>query len=119
MASYSREKLSGSTNGKPIKVAATAIGSGTTIHTAIAGTTAWDEIYLWVTNTDTNARLLTLSFGATTDPDGLICKAVSIPAACAPIPILTGQILQNGLAVLAACSVADLLLISGYVNRIA
>ena len=38
MATYSKQLLSGGTNGKNIKVAATAT-AGTTIHTAIAGTT--------------------------------------------------------------------------------
>jgi len=50
MAIYKR-KLSGSTDGKPIKVVATAT-AGTTIHTAVAGTTAgtFDEIWLYAYN---------------------------------------------------------------------
>ena len=43
MATYSKQLLSGGTNGKNIKVAATAT-AGTTIHTAVAGTTDIDEI---------------------------------------------------------------------------
>lgn len=117
MATYSRQLLSGSTNGKAIKVVATAT-AGTTIHTAIAGTTAYDELYLWVTNTDTSARTLTIEFGGVTDPDCLIVKALSIPASSPPIPILTGQVLQNALVVGAFASAANVLLISGYVNRI-
>ncbi len=39
MATYSKVLLSGSTNGKQIKVAATAT-PGTTIHTAVTGTTS-------------------------------------------------------------------------------
>ncbi|HEY1191392.1 MAG TPA: hypothetical protein VGE74_27405, partial [Gemmata sp.] len=85
MASYSREKLSGSTNGKPIKVAATAT-AGTTIHTAQSGATGWDEIYCWVTNTSASAVNLTIEFGGTTDPDNLIVKQLSIPANSPPIP---------------------------------
>ncbi len=116
----SRAKLSGSTDGKPIKVAATSIGSGTTIHTATTSTSAgvWDEVYLYVTNTDGSAVTLTLSWGATTDPDGLISKTVSIPALTGPVCIVPGLILQNGLAILAAGGSANLLLITGYVNKI-
>jgi hypothetical protein len=116
MATYSRQLLSGSTNGKSISVAATGT-PGTTIHTAIAGTTSFDEIYAWVTNTDTVARNLTIEFGGTA-AGNLICKTLSIPALSAPIPILTGQILQNALVVGAFADSANVLLITGYVNRI-
>lgn len=118
MPSYSREKLSGSTNGKSVKVAATAT-PGTAIHTAQSGTTGWDEVYLWVSNTSGSAVLLTIEFGGTSDPDNLIVKQLSIPANSPPIPILTGQMLQNALAVAAFASVANVLLCTGYVNRIA
>ncbi len=115
MATYTKLKLSGSTDGKPIKVAATAT-AGTTIHTAHA--TSLDELWLWVTNTDTSARTLTIEFGSVTDPDGLIVKAVEIPLSSVPIPIVTGQILTNSLVVGAFASSANKLLITGYVNRI-
>jgi hypothetical protein len=117
MASYTRQLLSGSTNGKPIKVGATST-PGTTIHTAISGTTGFDEIYLWVSNTESSAVALTIEFGGTTDPDDLICKTVSIPANSPPIPIVTGQVLQNGLVVKAFAASANDLNITGYVNRI-
>jgi len=117
MATYSRQLLSGSTNGKPIKVVATAT-AGTTIHTAVSGTSGFDEVYAWVTNTSGAAVTLTIEFGGTTDPDQLIVKALSIPANSPPIPILTGQVLQNGLTIGAFAGSANVLLISGYVNRI-
>lgn len=118
MATYTREKLSASTNGKSIKVAATAT-AGTTFHTAVAGTTSWDEIYAWVSNTSANAVNLTIEFGGVTDPDNLIVKTLSIPPLSPPIPILTGQMLQNSLVCAAFASVANVLLITGYTNRIA
>ena len=117
MPSYSREKLSGSTNGKSVKVAATAT-AGTTVHTALSGTTGWDEVYLWVTNTSGSAVALTIEFGGTTDPDNLLVKQLSIPANSPPIPIVTGQMLQNGLTVAAFAGTANVLLLTGYVNRI-
>ncbi len=117
MAIYSRQLLSGSTNGKPVKIAATST-LGTTIHTAIAGTASFDEMYVWVTNTDTAGHTLTIEYGGATDPDCLIAKALSIPASSPPIPILTGQVLQNGLVVTAFADTANKLLLTGYVNRI-
>lgn len=118
MATYSVVLLSGSTDGDPIKVAATAT-AGTTIHTAVSGTTSWDEVWLWVTNTDSAARTLTVEWGGTTDPDHLILKAVSIPANSGPILIVPGIRLNNGGVIRAFASSANVLLISGNVNRIA
>lgn len=107
----------GSGHGLPILVAATAIGSGTTIHTATSSTTGYDEIWLWVSNTHTSAVPLTLGWGGTTDPDHVICNAVSIPPNSGPIPIVSGLILRNSLVVKAAGGTTNELLISGYVNR--
>lgn len=120
MATFTKQLLSGSTNGRPIKVAATSIGSGTTIHTALTGTSGRDLVFLFVTNTHTSPVTLTIGFGGTTDPDDLIVKAISIPpgADCPPIPIVTGQPLNNALLVRAAASSANLLLISGWVDRV-
>lgn len=117
MATFSRILLSGSTSGRPIKVVATAT-PGTTIHTAVAGATSFDEIYLWVTNTDTVTRALTIEWGGTTDPDDLITKTFSISANSAPYPIITGVNLNGGLVVKAFASAANIMVISGYVNRI-
>lgn len=118
MASYARQLLSGSTSGKPIKVVQTAT-PGTLIHTATAGSSAFDEVYLWVANTTGAAVNLTLEWGGATDPDDLLCKSVSIPANSGPIPIAVGQVLNGGLSVRAFASSANALQISGYVNRIA
>ena len=49
MATYSRILLSGSTSGKPIPVAATST-PGTAVHTAVSGSTGFDELYLWASN---------------------------------------------------------------------
>ena len=117
MATFSRILLSGSTSGKSIKVVATAT-AGTAIHTAVSGAVSYDEIYAWVTNTSTSTVTLTVEYGGVSDPDNLIVKALVIPASSPPIPILTGQVLNGGLAVAAFASSANVLLITGYVNRI-
>lgn len=117
MATYSRILLSGSTSGRAIKVAATAT-PGTAIHTAIAGAVSYDEVYLWATNTDTAARTITVEFGGVADPDDLIVKSYTIPANSPPIPLVTGQVLNGGLLVKAFASSANVVLVSGFVNRI-
>lgn len=117
MATYSRQLLSGSTNGRAIPVAATAT-PGTLLHTAIAGTSAFDELYLWVSNVTTAAATLTIEWGGVTDPGDHMTKAFSIPANSPPIPVVTGQVLQNGLVVRAFSGTASALNITGYVNRI-
>lgn len=116
MATYTKVKLSGSTDGKPIKIAATAT-AGTTVHTAHA--TALDELWIWLTNTDTVDRTVTVEFGGVTNPDCLILKTVTIPALSPPIPVVTGQLLTNSLVVGIFASSANVVLASGYVNRIA
>lgn len=117
MPSIAPVHLSGGSTGDPIKVAATAIGSGTTIHTGVSGTTSFDSVTLYVTNTDTSARTLTIGWGGTTDPDHLIMKAVSIPASSGPIPIITGLRVNGGNVIVAAADTANVLLITGTVDR--
>lgn len=116
MATFERRKLSASTDGKPIAVAATA-SPGTTIHTAISGTRGFDEVYLWATNTDNAARSVTVEFGGTGIGDRLVDQ-YSIPGNSNPIPLALGQVLQNGLTIAAFADVASKINISGYVNRI-
>jgi len=117
MATYSRVLLSGSTNGKPIPVAATA-SAGTLIHTAVTGTSGFDEVYLWASNVTGSAATLTIEYGGVTDPGDHAVKALSIPANSEPIPILTGQNINNALVVRAFSGTASAINITGFVNRI-
>lgn len=118
MATYSRVLLSGSTNGRAIPVAAIAT-PGTAVHTAIAGTTSFDEIYLWASNVTGASATLTIEWGGVLDPGDHMTKAVSIPANSPPIPIATGQVLNNGSLVKAFSGTANAINLTGYVNRIA
>jgi hypothetical protein len=111
---FTKVVLSGSTNGKQIKVVATAT-AGTTIHTASA--TALDEIWLWAVNSDTTARKLTVEWGEATAPDGNI--EVTIPAESGYLMVVPGLVLTNSLVVKAFAATANVILINGYVNRIA
>ena len=115
MASFTKLKLSGSTDGKQIKVAATAT-PGTTIHTAVSGTSDYDEIWLYVTNNHTAAVALTIEFGGTTSPDDLIQQ--SIPAKTGLYLLVPGLVLQNGAVVKAFAGTTNVISVSGWVNRI-
>lgn len=116
MATYSKQLLSGSTNGKAIKVVATAT-AGTLIHTAVAGTSSLDEIWLYAHNTSASAVKLTIEYGGTTSPDDHV--EISVPAEGAGmVLIVPGVLLQNGLVVRAFAATANVVNIFGYVNRI-
>lgn len=118
MATYSRVLLGGSTNGKEIAVAGSSVTSTTTIHTAIAGTSSFDEVYLWATNVNSSAATLSITWGNTTTADH-ICSSLSLPANSPPIPIVTGQVLNNGLLVGAYSGTVSVINLGGFVNRIA
>ena len=109
----SRQLLSGSTNGRGVKVAATAT-PGTTIHTAHA--TSLDEVWLWCVNTDTAARKLTVEFGGTTSPDDLI--EVAIPSESGLVLVSPGLTVTGGVVVRAFAATANVLVVMGHVNRI-
>lgn len=117
MATYSKQLLSGSTNGRAIPVAATAT-AGTLIHTATAADNGFDEVYMWVSNVTGSAATLTVEWGGVTDPGDHLVKAYSVPANSPPIPIATGQVLRGGLVVRAFSGTASALNVTGYVNRI-
>ena len=116
MATFSKQLLSGSTNGKGIKVAATAT-AGTLIHTAIAGTSSIDEVWLYAHNTSASSVKLTLEWGEATAPDGNIEITIGSEGT-GLILIAPGIPLQNGLVVRAFAGTANVLNVFGYVNRI-
>jgi hypothetical protein len=119
MATYSKQILSGSTQGKAIKVVATA-STGTTIHATNTSATTEDEIWLYAYNSSSASVILTIQFGGTTAVDNDI--KLSIPATSGLTLITPGLILTGtGSAsntVYAYAGTANVITISGYVNRI-
>lgn len=116
MATYSKRVLSGSTDGRPIKIAATAT-PGTTIHTATATSGEIDELWLWAVNTYTVTHKLTVEWGGTTAPDDLI--EVGIPAGSGLVLVVPGLPVRNGVIVRAFAAAANVVNVVGYANRIA
>lgn len=118
MATFTKLVLSGSTDGRPIKVAATGT-PGTTIHTASTTATHFDEVWLYAQNTDTTARKLTVEWGGTSSPDDLI--EITIPAESGLTLVAPGLPIKGNaspLVVRAFAASANVVTILGYVNRI-
>ena len=115
MATYSKELLSGSTEGKGILVAADET-PGTTIHTAVSGTTDIDEIWLYAVNAHSADIKLTLEWGEATEPNGNI--EITVPAEEGLMLLVPGLLLQNELVVKAFAGTGSEIVIHGYVNKI-
>lgn len=113
MATISKQFLSGSTNGRGVKVAATAT-AGTTIHTAHA--TAKDEVWLFAYNSHTADVELTIEWGGATDPDDHI--VLTVPKDSGLLTVVPGLIISNSLVVRAFAGTANVIVLTGYVNRI-
>jgi hypothetical protein len=119
MASFTKNILSASTDGRAIKVAATS-SPGTTIHTGPSSASEFDEVWLYAMNTDTASRKLTVEWGGTSAPDDLI--EIFLPAEPGLVLIAPGLLIKGNatpLLVRAFAGTADVVTIHGYVNRIA
>lgn len=114
MATFTKVALSASTDGLPVKVAATAT-AGTTIHTAHA--TALDEIWLYAYNGHTADVVLTIEYGGATVPDQNIVLTVTTKAGL--ILVIPGLLLTNSKVLKAFAATANVITLSGFVNRIA
>lgn len=120
MASLSKVLLSGSTQGRQIKVAATA-SPGTTVHATGTSSSVIDEIWLYAVNSDATDRKLTIEYGSTSSPDDLI--EFTVPAESGLYLIVPGLCLTGtGSAantIRAFCATTNVVMVSGFVNRIA
>ena len=92
MATFTKTLLSGSTQGKPIKVAATAT-TGTTIHATGTSSTTIDEVWLYAFNSSTGPVSLTVEYGGTTAPDQNI--VISVPPTSGLTLVVPGLILTG------------------------
>ena len=110
-----KSKLSGSTNGKLIKVGATAT-PGTLIHTAVAGITDLDEIWIYAVNISNAKVNLTIEWGGVASPADLV--EVGIQGGEGFILVIPGAVLNNGKIVRAFAGLANVINILGWVNEI-
>lgn len=105
---------SGSTNGRPIALAATAT-PGTLLHTATSTAGQVDEVYVWLANIDTETRQVTLEVGGTGTSDQWI---VSIDAKAGGALVLPGIRFNGGVAIRAFADSANKVNATVIVNRI-
>ena len=118
MATFAKTILSGSTDGRGIKVAATA-SAGTTIHTGSSTAAHIHEIWLYAQNTSTSAVKLTVQWGGTTSPDDEI--EVTIQPESGLVLIAPGLLIKGNatpLVVRAFAGTANVITIHGYVHTI-
>lgn len=112
---FSKLVPSGSTNGMGIKIAATAT-LGTTFHTAIAGTVSFDEIWLYLFNSDTSSRVVTIEYGDASAPDHNIVQTIQPKSGL--VLAVPGLILNNGKVVTVFADATNVVTMSGFINRI-
>jgi hypothetical protein len=118
MATFTKQILSGSTNGKAIKVAEDAT-AGTLIHTGSATVTTLDEVWLYAVNSSASDVKLTIEWGEATAPDGNI--ELSVVAESGLVLVVPGLLIKGAateLEVRAFAATADVICIHGYVNQI-
>ena len=113
MATFTKLAFSGSTDGLPVKVAATAT-AGTTIHTAHA--TALDEVWVYAYNGHTSDVVLTLEYGGAAVPDQNIILTVTSKAGL--ILVVPGLLLTNSKVLKAFAATANVITLTGFINRI-
>jgi len=120
MATFSKQLLSASTDGRAVKVVATAIGSSPTlIHTGSSTTTVFDEVWIYAQNNHSADVAVRIGFGGVTDPDDIIEYTVKTKGGL--FLVVPGLILKGNatpLTVRAAAGTANVISLSGYVNRI-
>lgn len=115
MPTYSKRLLSGSTNGKAIKVVQTGT-AGTLLHTAVSGTSDLDEVWIYFVNSSTSPVKVTVEWGEATAPDGNIEGTIAGESGL--VLFIPGLLLQNGLEVRAFAGSANVVLAHGFANRI-
>jgi hypothetical protein len=119
MATYTKVLLSGSSQGQPITVVATA-SQGSPIHSTGTSSTTIDEVWLYANNTSTSPVLLTVQFGGTASPQN--SKPITLSPQSGDVLIIAGLPLTgDGSAaktIYAFAATASVITISGYINRI-
>lgn len=121
MATFSKQILSGSTNGTGITVANTAT-VGTTIHATGTSASVIDEIWLYAVNIHSSAVTLTIEYGGVSTTKDLIQQSIAATPS-GLVLVCAGLILRGtgsaATTVSAFANSASKIEIFGFVNRIA
>lgn len=109
-------KLSGSTNGKPIQITTTS-SPGDLIHTATNTANTLDEVWLYANNVKSSGNAIQLTIYTDTDNDANRI-IVGIPFRKGLIYIIPGFVYDGSVNIRAYAAEADVINVSGWVNRI-
>ena len=118
-STFSKLVLSGSTNGKGIKVVQT-VTAGTTIHTGSATASTLHEIWLYAVNSSAAAVKLTIEWGGVSAPDDHI--ELTIQPESGLVLVAPGLLIKGNatpLLVRAFAGTTNVITIHGYVHTIA
>lgn len=110
--------LSGSTNGRGIKVTGTSTAATVTVHTAINASGDLDLVTLYAVNADADGetRTLTVEWGGTSSPDDLII--LPVPCKVGPVLVAWQMPIAGGLVIKAFADEADDVILFGSVVRV-
>jgi hypothetical protein len=115
MATYYKAKLSGTTEGAPLKITAVNSTGAQTVHTCTtsSGANDWDEIYLWA-HSHTEDDNITIEYG---DTDTKITQRLNYNSGV--VQIVPGLI-GNGSLVIKAFkgSTGSEVFVEGFVNQV-
>lgn len=114
MPTFAKLPLSGSTNGRGILVSASA-SPGTIVHTAVSGTSSFDEVWIYAMNTASATASLDIEYGGTATQDLI---ELNIPGESGLVLVVPGLYLNNSQVVRAFASSTTTVSIHGYVNRV-
>lgn len=120
MATFSKDKLSGSTLGRGILLTNNAVSSGTTIHTGNTNASVQEELWVYAVNAHTANVKITLGWGGSTDPNNLI--EFTVPTEAGLYLIIPGLLMQGNTTadtLVGNANTVNSVIVYGYVNRIA
>lgn len=114
MPTYTKHLLSQSTNGRHVTLGAT-MSPGTLIHTAVSGTTDYDEIWIWAYNDNPANYTVTVEWGSTGSSD---CITSTLASKGGYISLVPGLLLNNSTQLRCYSGTVGGVAINGFVNRI-
>ncbi len=119
MATFTKNHLSGSTDGRGIHIDDAAT-PGKLVHTGPTNTAHFHEVWLYAMNYDTTDRKLTIEWGGATAGGDIIEQTITAESGL--ILIVPGLVLQGNataLEIRAFAATTSAINIFGYVNEIA
>ena len=115
MATITKIDLSGATDGGPILIAGTGTGDADVVHASGAGTTNWDEIWIWLVCNHSARVEIEIEWANATANQNIV---QTIPFDGGAILVIPGWPLQNAKDVQIFAGTTNVVAAFGYVNRI-